>query len=106
MLFSYSLGAGHPHDKGLLALAVMESLKPEARNAREYFESALEQIGCVQCVADVIIDRKGNGSVAVDLLECDLPFVVAFLPFMVTMGYRAAPFSKPSFAAFSIALPN
>ena len=75
------IGAGHSvHNEGLLALAVMESLKPKTRDAREYFESALEQIGRVQCVADVIVDRKGNGSISVDLLECDLPFVVAFLP--------------------------
>ena len=55
----------------------MDPLRPKPTDAHEHFQSPLEQIRAVECVADVVVDGKGNGSVAVNLFKGDFPLVVA-----------------------------
>ena len=56
-----------------------DALRPEARHGQQHLQPAVGQIRRVAGIADVVENRVGDGAVAVDLLEGDLPLVVALL---------------------------
>ncbi len=88
--------AGHPeHDPRLLVFRERHSLGPEPGDRDEDIEATLQQVTGVAGRADVVEDGEGDCAVAVDLLERDLPLVVAL--FTVDRDHRVerCPSDKP-----------
>ena len=56
-----------------------DALGPEARDAHEDLQSAVGEVLFVTRITDIVMDGIGDGAVAVDLLEGDLPLVVTLL---------------------------
>ena len=67
------------HDIFLPRPGPRDALRPEARHGQQHLQPAVGQIRRVAGIADVVENRVGDGAVAVDLLEGDLPLVVALL---------------------------
>ena len=75
------VGAGHTEDDpGLLGLGPIDALGPEPGDAEHDLPSPIGHVGRVTALADVVVDGVDHGAIPVNLLEGDLPLVVALLP--------------------------
>ncbi|MNI93303.1 hypothetical protein D3C73_1512330 [compost metagenome] len=57
----------------------MYTFLPEAGDLHQYLKAVLAQVSLVASIVHIVVDSIGNGTVAVNFLEGNLPLVVAFL---------------------------
>src|SRR6185312_10647645 len=66
------------HNILLLIVGPVDPLRPKTGDREQHFQSIIGQVSFVAGVANVIENSISDSAVAVDLLEGDLPFVMAF----------------------------
>ena len=74
------VGARHTeHDPRLFGLGPIHPLCPETRHPEDDLPPSGCEVLLVSRITDIVVDGIDHGPIAVDLLERDLPFIVAFL---------------------------